>query len=55
MRSRVRWRSTRMDLADVLELIRAAGLPEDLAARLDESVRPKYAQLWNAARGAPAG
>jgi hypothetical protein len=42
------------DLADVLELIRAANLPEDLAARLDESVRGKYAELWTAAQGAPA-
>jgi hypothetical protein len=42
------------DLADVLELIRAARLPEDLAARLDESVREKYAELWTAAQGAPA-
>lgn len=42
------------DLADVLELIRAAGLQEDFAARLDESVRAKYAELWTAARAAPA-
>jgi hypothetical protein len=40
------------DLADVLELIRAARLPQDLAARLDESVRWKYAELWTAAQGA---
>jgi len=41
------------DLADVLELIRAANLSEDLANRLDPSVRPKYAELWRAARSAP--
>jgi hypothetical protein len=38
------------DLADVLELIRAANLPASLAAKLDPSVRPKYAELWNAAQ-----
>jgi hypothetical protein len=41
------------DLADILELIRAANLPEDLANRLDPSVRPKYADLWRAAQSAP--
>jgi hypothetical protein len=40
------------DLADVLELVRAAGLPEDLADSLDGSVREKYRELWNAAQGA---
>src|SRR5215510_14264985 len=38
------------DLADVLELIRAAGLQESLASRLDPSVRAKYAELWLAAQ-----
>lgn len=39
------------DLADVLELIRAAHLPETLAEQLDESVRAKYSELWRAAQG----
>jgi len=38
------------DLADVLELIRVTGLPAELAADLDESVREKYRELWQAAR-----
>ena len=38
------------DLADILELIRAAGLPLDLADRLDPSVRDKYVELWHAAQ-----
>jgi len=38
------------DLADVLELIRAAGLQESLASRLDPSVRAKYEELWAAAQ-----
>ena len=38
------------DLADVLELIRAAGLPASLDERLDPSVRGKYAELWTAAQ-----
>ncbi len=38
------------DLADVLELIRAAGLPATLAERLDPSVRAKYSELWTAAQ-----
>ena len=42
------------DLADVLELIRAAGLPSAFADRLDGSVREKYRELWTAAQGAPA-
>jgi hypothetical protein len=37
------------DLADVLELIRVTGLPLELAADLDESVREKYRELWHAA------
>lgn len=38
------------DLADVLELIRAAGLPATLADRIDPSVRAKYTELWTAAQ-----
>ena len=38
------------DLADILELIRAADLPESLAAQLDPSVRAKYVELWTAAQ-----
>jgi hypothetical protein len=34
------------DLADVLELIKAAPLPRDLDASLDASVRSKYLELW---------
>lgn len=37
------------DLADVLELIRAASLRLDLADKLDASVREKYRELWHAA------
>lgn len=40
------------DLADVLELIRAASLPEAFGTRLDPSVREKFAELWQAAQGA---
>lgn len=38
------------DLADVLELIRAAALPAELADKLDPSVRDRYRELWNAAQ-----
>lgn len=38
------------DLADVLELIRATGLPRELAQQLDPSVRAKYDELWQAAQ-----
>jgi len=38
------------DLADVLELIRATGLPATLADHLDPSVRAKYTELWSAAQ-----
>jgi hypothetical protein len=38
------------DLADVLELIRAAGLKAELADELDPSVREKYRELWQAAQ-----
>jgi hypothetical protein len=40
------------DLADVLELVRALGLPRELAQGLDPSVRAKYDELWHAAQGA---
>jgi hypothetical protein len=40
------------DLADVLELVRAAKLPESLGEQLDPSVREKYAELWRAAQTA---
>jgi hypothetical protein len=40
------------DLADVLELVRAAALTESLADQLDASVRDKYRELWRAAQGA---
>jgi hypothetical protein len=38
------------DLADVLELVRAAKLPESLAEQLEPSVRGKYRELWKAAQ-----
>ncbi len=38
------------DLADVLEVIRAATLPRALADSLDASVRDKYLELWTAAQ-----
>lgn len=38
------------DLADVLELIRAAKLPRELGKSLDASVRAKYDELWQAAQ-----
>lgn len=38
------------DLADVLELIKAASLVRELGAELDASVRPKYDELWLAAQ-----
>jgi len=37
-------------LADVLEFVRAAKLPADLAASLDPYVREKYMELWRAAQ-----
>jgi hypothetical protein len=40
------------DLADVLELIRALGLPRETAASLDPSVRGKFEELWQAAQAA---
>lgn len=41
------------DLADVLELVRAAVLPKELVSRLDPSVQAKYVELWDAAQAAP--
>ncbi len=38
------------DLADVLELIKVRDLPADLETHLDESVRPKFRELWAAAQ-----
>jgi hypothetical protein len=38
------------DLADVLELIRAAKLPADLGDGLNPYVRDKYTELWRAAQ-----
>lgn len=40
------------DLADVLELVRAAALSQALADELDPYVRAKYLELWHAAQGA---
>ncbi len=39
------------DLTDVLELVRATGLPLELAEKLDPSVREKFRELWEAAQG----
>jgi hypothetical protein len=39
------------DLADVLELIRAANLPVELELKLNPYVRDKYRELWTAAQG----
>jgi hypothetical protein len=43
------------DLADVLELIRAAALPADFADSLDPTVRDKFRELWEAAQVADPG
>jgi len=40
------------DLADALELIRAAELPRSFADELDPFVRDKYLELWQAAQAA---
>lgn len=40
----------RRDLADVQDLIRARGLPLELAEHLDASVRDLYRQLWGEAQ-----
>jgi hypothetical protein len=39
------------DLADVVELIRHAKLPRELADELDASVRAKYVEAWEAVEG----
>jgi len=41
------------DLADVLELIRAAKLPRELMSELNPYVHDKYAELWAAAQASP--
>jgi hypothetical protein len=41
-----------IDLADVVSLIRANGLEAAFAESLDPSVRPKFLELWQAARSA---
>lgn len=38
------------DLADVMELVRAAKLPRSLRDELDPSVRARYEELWQAAQ-----
>lgn len=38
------------DLADVLELIKAAKLPLSIETQVDASVRAKYVELWHAAQ-----
>jgi hypothetical protein len=38
------------DLVDVQELIKTLHLPEDFSAKLDLSVRDKYAELWAVTR-----
>lgn len=38
------------DLADVLRVIRARGLPLDFREQLDDYVRAKYAELWQLAQ-----
>jgi hypothetical protein len=38
------------DLADIIELIRAAKLPRDLVGELDPFVREKYLELWHVAQ-----
>jgi hypothetical protein len=43
------------DLADVQDLIMALNLPLDLKEKLDESVRPEYQRIWEAANEAPQG
>ncbi len=40
------------DPADVQDLITALNLPQDLADRLNPSVRAKYRDLWQSAQGA---
>jgi hypothetical protein len=40
------------DLADVLELVRILGLPEEAAEDLHPYVREKYREIWRAAQEA---
>lgn len=41
------------DLADVQDLIIALNLPLELKDKLDESVRPEYQRIWEAANKDP--
>ncbi|MBT8367639.1 MAG: hypothetical protein KJP23_23340 [Deltaproteobacteria bacterium] len=41
------------DLADVQDLIIALNLPLELMDKLDESVRPEYQRIWQAANKDP--
>ena len=41
------------DLADVQDLIMALNLPLELKDKIDESVRPEYQRIWEAARKDP--
>lgn len=43
------------DLGDVIELIKASGLPSSFADQLNPYVRDKYLELWQALRDAPPG
>ncbi len=43
------------DLGDVIELIKASGLPSNFADQLNPYVRDKYLELWQAVRDAPPG
>jgi len=43
------------DLADVQELIRAAGLSSDFANELNPYVRDKYLELWHGVQDSPVG
>lgn len=38
------------DIADVIDLIRARGLPRDFAEQIDPYVRPKFDELWELAQ-----
>jgi hypothetical protein len=40
------------DLADVIEIVRILGLPQELAEELDPYVREKYGEMWRAAQAA---
>ena len=41
------------DLADVQDLIISLKLPLELMTELDESVRPEYQRIWEAAKKDP--